>query len=150
MKRLILLLALLPLFTYAQSTTTYTEVNIGFSTGIIPMFPGASVLYGATDRYPSGFIMDYEGGIAFPTLVTGKFGMGYDANGTEITAGIRPWPPATYGQVRIDRPNKKADIIISMEGMLFPTELFVQRAILTIGWRFDSMKYKDIKYKTKK
>ena len=146
MKRLLLLLTLLPLFTYSQTTTPYVEVNAGFSTGIVPFFPGASVLYGATDIYPSGFIMDYEGGIAFPSLVTGKFGIGYDANGTEITAGIRPWPPATYGQVRIDRPNKVADIIISVEGTMFPNE-FVQRAIFTIGWRFDHRKYKDIRHK---
>ena len=146
MKKLLLLLTLLPLFTYSQITTPYVEVNAGFSTGIVPFFPGASVLYGATDIYPSGFIMDYEGGIAFPSLVTGKFGIGYDANGTEITAGIRPWPPATYGQVRIDRPNKVADIIISVEGTMFPNE-FVQRAIFTIGWRFDHRKYKDIRHK---
>lgn len=146
MKKLILLLTLLPLFGYTQTTTKYVEVNIGFSTGIVPFFPGASVLYGATDRYPSGFIMDYEGGIAFPTLVTGKFGLGYDANGTEITAGIRPWPPTTYGQVRIDRPNKNADIILSIESCLFPSE-FVQRAVFTIGWRFDNQRYKDIRQK---
>lgn len=146
MKKLILLLTLLPLFTYSQTTTPYVEVNAGFSTGIVPFFPGASVLYGATDLYPSGFIMDYEAGIAFPSLITGKFGIGYDANGTEITAGVRPWPPATYGQVRIDRPNKLADIIISVEGTMFPNE-FVQRAIFTIGWRFDHKKYKDIRHK---
>lgn len=146
MKKLILLLTLLPLFTYSQTTTPYIEVNAGFSTGIVPFFPGASVLYGATDLYPSGFIMDYEAGIAFPSLITGKFGIGYDANGTEITAGVRPWPPSTYGQVRIDRPNKLADIIISVEGTMFPSE-FVQRAIFTIGWRFDHKKYKDIRHK---
>jgi hypothetical protein len=148
MKKLILTLTLLStvLYTEAQTTTTYVEVNAGFSTGVIPFFPGASVLYGATDRFQSGFIMDYEGGIAFPTLITGKFGIGYDANGTEITAGVRPWPPATYGQVRIDRPNKLADIIISVEGTMFPNE-FVQRAIFTIGWRFDNKRYKDIRQK---
>lgn len=142
---LILFLILTVIKSNGQTTTPYIEVNTGFSTGIVPFFPGASVLYGATDKYPSGFIMDYEAGIAFPTLVTGKFGIGYDANGTEITGGIRPWPLATYGQVRIDRPNKNSDIVLSIEGMWFSSE-FVQRAIFTIGWRFDHKRYKDIRH----
>ena len=144
MKKLILLLLLLPLITYSQTNVKYVEVNTGFSTGIVPFFPGASVLYGVTEKYSSGFLLDYEAGIAFPTLVTFKGGIGYDFNGTELSVGIRPWPPTTYGQVKFERSKKLSDIVITVEGVLFPSE-FVQRGILTIGWRFNNLKYKDIK-----
>lgn len=146
MKKLILFLTLLPLISFSQTTTKYVEVNTGFSTGIVPFFPGASVLYGATERYKSGFLLDYQAGIAFPTLITFKGGIGYDINGTELSFGIRPWPPTTYGQIKIDRPNKLSDIIISVEGMLFPNNT-IQRGLITVGWRFNSMKYKDIRKK---
>lgn len=148
MKKLIILLTLLPLLGYSQTTTPYVEVNAGFSTGIIPAFPGASVLYGATSRWESGFIFDYEAGIAFPTLLTGKMGIGGDFNGTEVTVGARPWPPATYAQVRINRPDKQSNLVFSVEGMLWSEYLFAQRAIFTIGWRFDNKKkYKEIRQK---
>lgn len=146
-KSVLLIILLSTVIVKAQTTTPYVEINTGFSTGIIPVFPGASVLYGETTKYNSGFLLDYEVGISFPTLITGKIGVGYDIEGTELSVGVRPWPPATYGQIRLDRPNKKSDIILSIEGMMWSEQLFVQRAIFTVGWRFDNKKYKDIRSK---
>jgi hypothetical protein len=146
MKKLILLLILIPLIGKSQTTIPYVEANLGFSTGIIPFFPGASALYGATTKYESGFLLDYQAGIAFPTLFTAKGGVGYDINGTELSIGIRPWPTSTYLQVVINRSNKLSNIVISAESMLF-SDVFVQRGILTVGWRFNNLKYRDIKHK---
>lgn len=146
MKHILTLFLLLTLTTtQAQLTTPYVEVNAGFSTGAIPFFPGASVLYGATTKYNSGILFDYQAGIAFPTLITFKGGIGYDINGTEISVGLRPWPPSTYGQVKIDRRRKQSDIILTVENTLFNEELFSQYAIFTIGWRWENKKYRDIK-----
>ena len=131
----------------AQTTTRYFELNMGFSTGIIPFFPGSSALYGATTKYNSGILLDYEAGIAFPTLVTAKGGIGYDIDGTEVSVGVRPWPPATYGQVRLNRPNKFSDIVLSVENMMWSNDFLGQRAMFTIGWRFDNKRYSDIKHK---
>lgn len=139
---------LLPLLGYSQSKTKYFEFNTGFSTGEIPFFPGASALYGATQKYESGFLLDYEAGIAFPTLVTFKGGIGYDFSGTEVSVGVRPWPPTSYAQIRLDRPKRLADIVFTAEGSLFPNDL-VQMAVFTIGWRFDNSRYKDIKQNKK-
>jgi hypothetical protein len=149
MKKLILLLTLLPILSYGQTTTPYVEVNTGISTGIVPFFPGASVLYGATTKYNSGIILDYEAGIAFPSLITFKGGVGYDFNGTQVSVGIRPWPATTYGQVEISRPKKLSDIVITLESMLWSENFFVQRGLVTVGWRFKNMKYRDIRKKNK-
>lgn len=151
MKKLFLLLTLVPFLSLGQTTTKFVEVNIGISTGIVPFFPGASALYGAEKKYPSGFLMEGEAGIAFPTLLTFKGGVGYDFDGTELSVGIRPWPASTYGQIKLNRPNKKSNIVLTMEGMWFANDLFVQRAIFTIGWRFDNKnRYSDIRNKTTK
>lgn len=141
---LICLLFLTNINGQGKTTTPYTELNIGFSSGVVPLFPGASVLYGATTKYKSGFLLDYEAGLAFPSLITAKGGIGFLFNQTELSVGIRPWPASTYGQVRIDRPKKYSDIIISLETMPWANDLFIQRVIFTIGWRFDNKRYKDI------
>jgi hypothetical protein len=125
----------------------YIEVNTGFATGIVPFFPGASVLYGATNYYPSGFLLDYEGGLAFPTALTGKIGFGCLVNKDEITVGIRPFPATYYAQIRIDRPTKNSDIILSVESGLYYRSLLSQTAIITIGWRWDNKRYSDIRRK---
>lgn len=147
MKKIILIFIFLPLLGFAQNTIPYVEVNAGISTGIVPFFPGASVLYGATTKYNSGIILDYEAGIAFPSLITFKGGVGYDFNGTQVSVGIRPWPATTYGQVEISRPKKMSDIVLTVEGMLWSENFFVQRGLITIGWRFKNMKYRDIRKK---
>lgn len=147
MKKIILVLLFFPLFIQAQNTIPYVEVNAGISTGVVPFFPGASVLYGATTKYNSGIILDYEAGIAFPSLITFKGGVGYDFNGTQVSVGIRPWPATTYGQVEISRPKKMSDIVLTVEGMLWSENFFVQRGLITIGWRFKNMKYRDIRKK---
>jgi hypothetical protein len=148
MKKITLILVLLFSFVKinAQTTVPYVEVNMGFSSGIIPFFPGASVLYGATTKYESGILLDYQGGIAFPSLITGKFGIGCNIDKSELTVGIRPWPASTYAQIKLNRDNKNSDIIISVEKM-WSREIFIQDAIFTIGWRFDNKKYKDIRHK---
>lgn len=148
MKRTLLTIILLltSILLYGQPTKVkYIEVNTGFATGIVPFFPGASVLYGATNYYPSGFILDYEGGLAFPTAITGKIGIGCMLNRDEFTFGIRPFPATYYAQVRIDRPNKNSDIILSVESGLYYRSLLSQTAILTVGWRWNNKRYKDIR-----
>lgn len=139
------LVLMVPFTTKSQTTVSFVEINTGFSTGIVPFFPGASVSYGATTKYNSGIFLDYQAGIAFPSLITFKGGVGYDINGTLLSVGVRPWPPTTYGQVEISRPKKLSDLVLTVEGMWYSQDLFIQRGIFTIGWRFKNMKYRDLK-----
>jgi len=138
MKKILLTLVTILFFGFAngQTTTKYMEFNMGFSAGLIPIFPGGSFLYGATTKYDSGVVLDYQGGFAFPSLVTGKIGVGASLNDdSDITVGIRPWPASTYLQLKLNRPNKKTDLVITAEKM-WGRNLFVQDAIFTIGWRY--------------
>lgn len=129
--------------------TKYIELNTGFATGIVPFFPGASFLYGATNYYSNGMVLDYEAGVALPSIITGKIGAGFMVNTNELTFGIRPFPSTYYVQTRLNRPNKKSDIIISIESGLYYRSLLSQSAILTIGWRWDNKKYRDLRHKGK-
>lgn len=143
MKTLILtlLIGLLALTTIAQPTKThYSEVNVGLCLGTIPAFPGASSLVGVTNRYPSGIILDYQGGIAFPTLLTGKVGVGtaIDHN-MDLTVGVRVLPSTIYAQLLVKRPTKKADLVFTAEALAWSPAIG-QYSILTVGWRFNNDK----------
>ncbi len=139
MKKLITLLTfcLLTVGVSAQSRITYSEINAGISTGVIPIFPGASSLVGATVRYPSGFIVDYQGGIAFPTLLTGKVGVGLPVDyNMDLTVGVRVLPSSIYAQLLVKRPTKKSDLVFTAEALAW-SPAFGQYSILTVGWRFN-------------
>lgn len=134
--------------TFAQPTKIKNfEINTGIATGVVPFFPGLSALYGATLYYPSGLIVDYQGGFAFPTLITGKIGAGFNIEKQELTFGIRPFPSTCYAQIRIDRPNKESDITVSLESGIYRSSFFGQNTIVTVGWRWNNKKYLDIRKK---
>lgn len=140
MKQLLLtiLLILFVLTTNAQTRTTYSEINAGIATGVIPIFPGASSLVGATVKYPSGIIVDYQGGIAFPTLLTGKVGVGIPVDhNMDLTFGVRVLPSTFYAQLLVSRPNRKSDIVFTAEALAWNSVAFGQYSILTVGWRFN-------------
>lgn len=133
----LLTLCLLTIGVNAQSRITYSEINAGISTGVVPIFPGASSLVGATVRYPSGFIVDYQGGIAFPTLLTGKVGVGLPVDyNMDLTVGIRALPSSIYAQLLVKRPTKKSDLVFTAEALAW-SPAFGQYSILTVGWRFN-------------
>ena len=140
MKTLILTLFIGLLATTATAQpirTTYSEINAGISTGVVPIFPGASSLVGATVRYPSGFLIDYEGGIAFPTLLTGKIGVGIPVDyNMDLSVGVRALPSSIYAQLLVKRPTKKSDLVFTAEALAW-SPAFGQYSILTVGWRFN-------------
>ena len=142
MKKLILvsLLLLSSLLVKGQTETVkYVELNTGFSTGTVPFFPGGSIMVGATHKFDSGIILDYEGGVAIPTIITLKGGVGFNIKKDIITFGIRPWPGSVYAQYEIMRPGKSSDIVLTAEGSLG----VIQTSIFTIGWRWKNKPYKE-------
>ena len=77
--------------------TSFFEFNFGvalvsFDTDAHIPFPGASALWGTTFINQDNFIFEYEVGFAFPTIVTGKIGVGKRFNTTNVIVGLRPWP----------------------------------------------------------
>ena len=109
MKKTLLVTVLLFFFmnsSSAQETSKWTSENsfIEWNFGVALIsdvnfpFPGTSVLWGKTLINENNFIFEYEGGFAFPTLVTGKIGIGKKFNTTNLTFGVRPWPFHLYTQ----------------------------------------------------
>jgi hypothetical protein len=141
MKKLIILTLVLlnSLIVNGQETVKYVELNTGFSTGAVPFFPGGSLMVGATHKFDSGIILDYEGGVAIPTIITLKGGVGFNIKQDILTFGVRPWPGSVYAQYEIMRPGKSSDIVITAEGSLG----VIQSSIFTVGWRWKNKPYKD-------
>lgn len=93
---------------------TYTEFNYGVAlVGILP-FPGASLLYGKIVPVSDTYFLDAEIGIAFPSLATGKIGLGGISKGNKYTVGVRPWPFHFYFQKEISK-RSNGSWILSIE-----------------------------------
>ena len=137
MKKLLILLFICPIVSFSQSinNNSYKEFNIGFYSDInyIPAFPGASFLFGKTNYYQNNTLLDYQVGVAFPSVVTGKVGFGFGDENYATIFGIRPFPNSTYIQFSINEKNN-----ISLEYVLpdlFDVEL-ESGIIITYGYRF--------------
>ena len=109
-------------------------------------FPGASFLYGATIRTKSNMIFEFSGGVAFPTVVTGKIGIGLYAENTKFVVGIRPFPFNLYLQIDFPR-TYKGNWIISFE--VNPLDendslSFYSRGNINVGYRWDKTKNKSV------
>lgn len=73
----------------AQEQFTSLEWNAGIShIDLDAYFPGCSYLIGSTYITKSNLVLDAQIGLAFPTLITGKLGVGLKAKNTIITAQI--------------------------------------------------------------
>lgn len=141
-KTLLILIAILCFnLSKAQTITKYTEFNTGISVGVVPIFPGASFLFGEHVKYNSGVILEYEGGVAFPSIVTGKAGIGFSVDDKlDLTAGVRPWPTSTYIQIQAHRSNKLRDLVFTAERMYWGPTSFGQALMFTVGWRYNIIK----------
>tara|TARA_B100000795_G_scaffold114976_1_gene85348 strand:+ start:92 stop:610 length:519 start_codon:yes stop_codon:yes gene_type:complete len=99
--------------------TSFFEWNFGvafvsFDTNHNFYFPGSSALWGTTFINQDNLIIEYEVGFAFPTLVTGKIGVGKRFNNTNVVVGLRPWPLNLYAQTSFST-NKNRSWIASIE-----------------------------------
>ena len=90
----------------------YFDSNFGVAFADFP-FPGASLLGGVRKVSDSGFVLEAQAGLAFPTIVTGKVGVGIQrfAGGPSGTLGLRLWPLHVYYQQSI--PTKRCERTLS-------------------------------------
>ena len=90
MKKL-LLISLLSFFfsgnseAQGKSKNSFVEWNFGVAyledwSSSSSFFPGTSVLWGRTHINDNNFIFEYEAGLALPSIVTGKLGIGKKFN----------------------------------------------------------------------
>lgn len=134
MKRIILILSLFPLLTFSQSKNIYKEFNFGIAVvDATGAFPGASFLIGNTNYYSNNTLLDYQIGVAFPSVVTGKVGFGIGNEDLATIIGFRPWPTCPYLQISFKERHN-----FSMEYHLLQDSDYFQGTslILTYGIRF--------------
>ena len=134
MKKIILLLLFIPTLSFAQSSESYKEFNFGVITDMVfdgdQIWPGASFLWGKTIYFNNNTVLDYQAGLALPTLATGKIGFGIGSSNFATIIGLRPYPATAYLQL-----SKNQRFNFSVEYVL-DEDYFGQSVIFTYGLRF--------------
>ena len=136
----------------AQEQFTSLEWNAGVCyTDDEFYFPGCSYLIGTTYITKSNLVLDAQIGLAFPTLATGKVGVGFKAKNAIITAGIRPFPSHAYLQLQWLPKNKNYSFILSYEESaasffdsyrysdfgFWPSASYQSYRLATVGYRWN-------------
>ena len=106
MKSRLVVIALLASFSacgqkeFQPYSQTYKESNYGISLFGSYLAPGCSMLFGKRKFYSEKMFFDMQVGLAFPTLATGKIGVGkYNfKKETSSSFGLRIWPAHIYIQ----------------------------------------------------
>ena len=139
MKKILTLLIFIPFLGNTQDYTnsnSYKEINAGIYINDGITFPGASFIWGKTHYYTNNTFFDYQFGLAFPTLITGKagYGIGNKDRPLRFSLGLRPWPSTIYLQLHL-----KSKFIVSIEPLieLTPNAYNTGTAIITLGYRFN-------------
>ena len=128
-----------------KSNNSFVEWNFGFANIEDEfIFPGTSVLWGRTYVNENNLIFEYEVGLALPSLVTGKLGIGKKFNTTKVIVGVRPFPFNFFLQSSFTN-GKKGYWIASIEFNPLDSNTslsFGSKAILNFGYRWNITKNK--------
>lgn len=134
MKKILLLILLIPKLLYSQNKLFYVEANAGVSTTVnyedeVVDIVDMSVTYENNDRFmgslsigtniPMGdySLIDIQIGLSYPYILTGKVGVGSYYGKREqiaIVLGVRPYPLMGYAQLNI-RPNTGLHFVVCGE-----------------------------------
>lgn len=128
-----------------KSINSFVEWNFGVAfIGDNFIFPGTSVLWGETYVNENNLIFEYEAGLALPSLITGKLGIGKKFNNTKVIVGARPFPFNLYLQSSFAE-EKKGYWITSVEFNPLGSDQSISlgsKAILNFGYRWNIIKNK--------
>ena len=147
----ILVLLLFPIGLIAQDvkkiTQRYTEFNAGlcYTDEINFVVPGSSFLIGKVFETKKDLLVDAQIGVAFPTIVTAKVGIGKYINKENKSAfffGIRPWPMHVYGQINLPK-RKKGQWIVTAELGTANGFSASSNGLVSFGYRLDIKSKKD-------
>ena len=140
MKKILLLLFICPLISFSQTLnkSIYYEFNVGIFSpvdgGII--FPGASFLIGEKNYYENNTLLDYQIGLAFPSIVTAKIGFGLGDEKYATIFGIRAYPTSIYIQFSFKEKNNIALEILPLPINMAATPVVQGGLIICYGYRF--------------
>ena len=142
MKKLKTLIILFVFTTFLGSAqNSYIEWNIGVANidegyGGDFWAPGTSVLIGKRFNLSENLILDAEIGLAVPSILTAKIGLGTYFNKetkSAVVFGVRPWP--LHGYVQMNLPQgEKGQWIISGEISDASVISLYSNYMLTIGY----------------
>lgn len=124
--------------TTGKSVHSFKEWNFGLASVSDLVFPGTSFLWGKTFINENNTIFEYQAGFAFPTIVTGKIGVGKKFNDINVIVGVRPFPFQFYLQSSF-KPSKKGYWITSIEFNPFSSSNseLATHGILNFGYRWN-------------
>lgn len=141
-KRLILLLTLLVTCFNSSANNGYLEWNFGAALigdgDYDGWFPGTSFLIGSRYDFDNNLFLDGEIGLALPSIVTAKGGVGAyinKNNKSAISIGVRPYPMHAYAQINFPE-SKIGQWIFSAEIGNASSYSFYSNAILNCGYRW--------------
>ena len=116
----------------------FIEANIGLASiddySYTVPFPGARVLYGQTYNKKS-FVIEWQIGLAAPSVVTGKIGIGAGNLKRNFMIAVRPWPLSVGPQAHIDLV-KLGRLTLSFEIGNNNDASYDAGFISTVGWRW--------------
>jgi hypothetical protein len=102
------------LFAQNPQSRSYLELNAGAARIFYDSyFPGISFLIGQQKFIAPQAFVEYQIGLALPSLGTAKVGLGYQASGVGFSAGVRIFPAFFYGQVHFN--TRRGQVNISAE-----------------------------------
>jgi hypothetical protein len=121
--------------TLGQSKQQFLEVNVGiaglYDYDFSEAFPGMSVLYGQTKQISDICVGEWQAGLALPSIVTAKIGLGFGSVTHNAMISVRPWPLTIGPQVRLGR------ISTSFEFGTTEDDISVGAGLIaTFGYRF--------------
>lgn len=147
MRKLILIISLIVCgnsFSQLPTTRTYVEFNGGMANLSDEWeggwFPGGSWLVGHQNYVAKNVFLEIQGGLAFPSFVTVKMGLGVTGEGIGFSVGVRVFPTMGYAQVHF--PSKNGQLNISAEASPLTNSNYSDLSvgatnIFTIGYQFN-------------
>lgn len=147
MKNLILIFALsFSGYSFSQLPTsrTYLEFNGGMAqlsdVWAGGWFPGGSYLVGHQNYVTKNMFIEIQGGVAFPSIVTVKTGVGFTTEGIGFSVGARVFPTMCYAQVHFPFKNSQLNISTEFSPLLKSKYSYFSidtKKIFTIGYQLN-------------
>ena len=140
MKKILLILFICPIISFSQSLnkTIYKEFNVGIFSPVDGgfIFPGASFLIGQKNYYENNTLLDYQIGLAFPSIATAKIGYGLGNEKYATIFGVRAFPTSIYIQFSFKEKNNIALEILPFSQNMAGLDNETQGLIICYGYRF--------------
>ena len=136
-------------FTQKSNNRSYLEVNSGiavfeefsyFGPPSGRIFPGISFLIGNQSFVSKNIFFESQIGLALPSIVTAKIGLGFINKGIGASIGIRLFPTMAYAQIHL--PTSNGQFNISAEVSPFTNSSLESyslgaRNIFTVGYQWN-------------